>query len=393
MKIRYLINNAFASGGTVRTTLNMANGLSARGHDVELVSMRRLVADPLYRIDPAVRVRTLVDEAGPTPPGWLAQRRNSVRQTMIHKPSRLAHPEDSRYDTFNLYGDIRLVRFLRSVHDGVLIGTRPSLNLAIARYARRSVIRVGQEHVHLSRHEPGLRAAILRHYPRLDALTALTPSDAAEYQALLGSTQRVIAVPNAAPDMGGVRAQLDNKVVIAAGRMTAAKGFGLLVRAFAKVVAVHPDWRLHIFGTGTRHEALQERIDARGLGGNILLKGFTTQLPAEMGNASIYALSSRFEGFPMVLLEAMMCGLPAVAFDCPTGPRDLIDHGKDGLLVAHLDVAALAAGIIELIEDPARRKALGAAAYAKAQQYSTPALAQRWEELLAELAAQRGIRV
>ena len=393
MKIRYLINNAFASGGTVRTTLNMANGLSARGHDVELISMRRLVAEPLYPIDPAVRVRTLVDRWTPPPSGWVAQRRDSMRQSMIERPSRLAHPEDSRYDTFNLYGDMRLLAFLRSVRDGVLIGTRPSLNLAVARYARRSVVRVGQEHVHLSRRQPGLRSAILRHYPRLDLLTALTPSDAAEYQELLGSTQRVIAMPNAAPDMGGVRAGLDNKVVIAAGRMTAAKGFGLLINAFAKVAAVHPDWHLHIFGTGTKHARLQQRIDKLGVGDNISLRGYTTQLPAEMGNASIYALSSRFEGFPMVLLEAMMCGLPPVAFDCPTGPADLINHGEDGLLVPHLDVDALAAGIIELIEDPARRKAMGAAAYAKAQQYSTPALAQRWEELFAELATQRGIRI
>lgn len=95
----------------------------------------------------------------------------------------------------------------------------------------------------------------------------------------------------------------------------------------------------------------------------------------------------------MVLLEAMTCGLPPVSFDCPTGPRHLIDSGTNGLLVEHLDIDALARGIIELIEDPARRKAMGAAAYSTAQQYTTPALAQKWEDLFLELAVQRGIRL
>ena len=394
MKIRYLINNAYASGGTVRTTLNMANGLSRRGHDVEIISLRRLRDDPLYPVDPDVRLRPLVDQTEePGPTGVTGRGGAALRQTMIDRPSRLAHRQDSRYDTFNLYGDVQLLRVLRSVRDGVLVGTRPALNLAVARYARKSVVRVGQEHVHLSRREAELRDAIRRYYPRLDALTALTPSDAREYQRLLGDTQRVVAIPNAAPDMGGVRAPLDSKVVIAAGRLTAAKGFGMLIRAFAKVVAKHPDWTLHIFGEGDKEAALRSRIEGLGLGDNVLLKGFTQQLPQEMGKASIYALSSKFEGFPMVLLEAMMCGLPPVAFDCPTGPRDLIDNGTDGLLVPHLNVKRLARGIITLIEDPQRRVAMGAAAYEKAQQFGTPVLAQRWEELFEQAAQRRGLRV
>jgi glycosyltransferase involved in cell wall biosynthesis len=105
--------------------------------------------------------------------------------------------------------------------------------------------------------------------------------------------------------------------------------------------------------------------------------------------ASIYVLSSRFEGLPMVLLEAMSAGLPAVAFDCPTGPAQILTHGKSGLLVPEQDVSALAAGICELIEDPARRRAMGAAALADAARYSIDAVARRWEELFLELLVAR----
>ena len=95
----------------------------------------------------------------------------------------------------------------------------------------------------------------------------------------------------------------------------------------------------------------------------------------------------------MVLLEAMGCGLPVVSFDCPTGPSDLVNHDRGGLIVANNDIDKLAAGILELIEDDTRRKAFGAAAFEKATEYQTPVIAERWENLLAELAAARGVHL
>jgi glycosyltransferase involved in cell wall biosynthesis len=301
------------------------------------------------------------------------------------------HKSDVRYSTFNLYTDLQLLRFLRSVKDGVLVGTRPTLNLAIARFVRPSVIRVGQEHLHRDKHRAPLKASFMKYYPRLDAFATLTEADAAAYQQMLGHNARVIAMPNAAPDMGGLRAALDRKIVIAAGRLTAQKGFDMLIPAFAQVAAKHPDWQLHIYGNGEKRESLERQIADLDVGDNVKLKGFTKKLPAKLAGASIYALSSRFEGFPMVLLEAMMCGLPPVAFDCPTGPRDIIDHGEDGLVIPYQDVDTLAAGILELIEDEPRRKAMGARSYEKAQQYTTAHLAEKWEQLFADLARRRNI--
>ncbi len=396
MIVRFLISNAYASGGTVRTTLNMASELANR-HSVEVVSVFHRREHPLYPLDARVRLRPLAAQLQPTGGGFAGDARRRAQEWASTQPSRVIHAQDARHALFNGLDDVHLIRFLRSVRDGVLIATRPGLNLAMARYARRSVVRIAQEHLHLDRHRPRLRAAIQRQYPKLDAVTALTEDDAGEYRRLLEDKTRVVCMPNAVPDLGPGRAQLDNKVVIAAGRLTGQKGFDRLIPAFAKVATKHPEWQLRIFGQGKNQRQLQRQIKRLGVGGNVTLMGYTEQLPAEMADSSIYAMSSRFEGFPMVMLEAMSRGLPVVTFDFPTGAKDLVDDGVHGVLVPAGDVKGLAAGIMQLIEDDTRRKAFGAAALAKAGQYETPALGRRWDALLDELvaakaAARRGSR-
>jgi glycosyltransferase involved in cell wall biosynthesis len=397
VKIRFLIANAYPVGGTIRTTINTANALSDRSHDVEIVSVLRRRNAPMFDVNPEVRVRPLADtsKAASMESTWLEpfwDKRAAIRRRLLARPSQLIHEADVRYDTFNLYSDIQLLRFLRSVRDGVLIGTRPGLNLAIARFARPSIIRIGQEHLHRDKHRKRLQASFQKYYPRLDAFATLTPDDAAAYREMLGHNGRIVAMPNAAPDMQGRSADLDAKVVIAAGRLTRQKGFDMLIPAFAKVASKHPDWELRIFGEGHKVEALRMQIAEFDVADNVKLMGFTQQLPEELSKASIYVLSSRFEGFPMVLLEGMMCGLAPVAFDCPTGPRDLIDHGENGLIVPHKDVDALASSIIELIEDDDRRRAFGARSQeAMEAQYTTAAIAEKWERLFMDIAERRGI--
>jgi glycosyltransferase involved in cell wall biosynthesis len=178
-------------------------------------------------------------------------------------------------------------------------------------------------------------------------------------------------------------------VLVAAGRLVKQKGFDLLLDAFQKVSARHPDWQLWIFGSGSRRDSLAAQIDRLGLTGRAHLKGTTGQLDRRLAEASIFVLSSRFEGLPMVLLEAMTAGLPTVAFDCPTGPAEVIEHGTSGLLVPPEDVDALAAGICDLIDHPAKRTAMGAASLKASERYSMPAVHQLWEQLFAELIAAR----
>jgi len=194
-------------------------------------------------------------------------------------------------------------------------------------------------------------------------------------------------MPNGVPDTGGHRAALDSKVVIAAGRVGDQKGFDRLLDAWKLVVRDHPDWQLKIFGSGYAMKRLKRQISDLEIPDSAHMMGFTSSLHKEMANASLYVMSSRKEGFPMVLLEAMAVGLPVVSYDCPTGPRDIIREGVDGHVVPDGDTAALAAAMSGLMSDPARRKAYGAAGIEGAKRYDIAGIARRWEELFEELAA------
>ena len=128
-------------------------------------------------------------------------------------------------------------------------------------------------------------------------------------------------------------------MVIAAGRLTWQKGFDLLIDAFVPIAAKHPDWKLRIYGDGVRRAKLKRRIIRQGVYNNVFLMGATQRLGEMMSRASVFALSSRYEGFGMVIVEAMSKGLPAVSTDCPRGPSEIIDDGRDGILVPNEDVA------------------------------------------------------
>jgi len=264
--------------------------------------------------------------------------------------------------------------------------TRPGLNLVAAGLRPPGLRTVGQEHMNFESHLPTMSAGIRRRYRRLDALAVLTAEDERDYAALLdGAPTRVVQIPNAAQPMPGGTADPGARAVIAAGRLNTQKGFDLLIDAWAVVAPQAPGWDLRIFGSGSEHAALQERIERHGLGGSAALRGRTRALGEELAQASIFALSSRFEGFGMVIVEAMSKGLAVVSFDCPRGPAEIIAHDRDGLLVPNGDVPALAEALLALIGDEPRRRRLGAAALETAGRYEPAAIGRRWEALLATL--------
>ncbi|MFG3254303.1 glycosyltransferase family 4 protein [Streptomyces sp. NPDC048172] len=378
MRIRFLLLNAYAVGGTVRTVVNQANALAAAGHEVELTSVRRHRAEPRFALHPDIRLRALVDDTALT----------ARTARLAARPSRLAEPADGKYDRFSRLSDRRLVRHLRGLDGGVLITTRPALNLFAARFAPSGVLRVGQEHLHYGHHGPELARQIDHWYRRLDAVTVLTAADRRTYEErLAGSGVRVEQIPNPLPDTEPLRSALDRPLILSAGRLVRTKGFDILIRSFAPIAGRHPDWRLRIYGAGPERDRLLALIHRLHLYNHVHLMGLTPHLEREMAKASVFALASRHEGFGMVLAEAMSHGVPPVSFDCPVGPREIITGG-DGLLVSPPgDTEALTKALGLLVERPEARRALGTRALTSARRYSTARVRAHWERLLTELTA------
>ena len=170
------------------------------------------------------------------------------------------------------------------------------------------------------------------------------------------------------------------KQVIAVGRYTYQKGFDMLIESWKYVKEKHPDWVLKIYGGGDK-KSFEELRDSLGLQDNIFLEPSTDNIIDKYCESSIFVLSSRFEGFGMVITEAMACGLPAVSFECPSGPRDIIKEGEDGLLVENGNIKQLAEKISYLIENEELRKEMGSKARINVERFKIENIAKQWVDL------------
>lgn len=224
-------------------------------------------------------------------------------------------------------------------------------------------------------------AALMRLYPRAAGIVMQTRASIICLPPTSRSMVRVI--PN--PISGSKAAATSSvQVLTAVGRLTHQKGFDMLIDAFAHVANRYPAWSLKIWGEGEMRAALEAQVSRLGLERRVSLPG--TSSPGEWArDGGIMILSSRYEGFPNVLGEAMAAGMPVIAFDCAFGPGEMITHGVDGLLVPPDDVEALAAAMGHLMDDPALAQRLGAAALLSAARFSPDMIIHRWERLIEEL--------
>ncbi|MDX2605813.1 glycosyltransferase family 4 protein [Streptomyces caniscabiei] len=384
MKIAFLINNAFGIGGTIRSTANLSAAFADR-HDVEVVSVHRSRDEPALPFDPRVRLTSLIDLREDSP-GFEGD------HPLTQRPGTM-FPYTGATGNLPYTGlqDERIGGFLADTEADVVIATRPDLNGYLARDGRRRYLRVGQEHLSLDQYREPLRSNQNRAIGGLDAYVTVSEADAAQYRAALpGVTTTIVCVPNGVQAPAVERSTLDSRVVVAAGRLIPIKRYDRLVNAFAKVAADHPGWTLRIYGRGPQKENLRQQIDRLGLHDRVFLMGAVSPIETEWAKGAVAAVSSDMESFGMTIVEAMHCGVPVVATDCPHGPGEIITHGEDGILVPlDGDVDAYADALNRVVGDEALRARLGKQALVKAETYAPAVIARRYESLFEELTRSR----
>ena len=212
---------------------------------------------------------------------------------------------------------------------------------------------------------------------KYDALILLNPDEKIYY-----NTSNTVVLPNPI-SIPTETAKLQRKQVIAAGRIARVKGFDQLVRAWEIVHKQEPEWELHIYGEAylDTKMKLEELIKSLELENVVIIKDSVDDIPTTMLDYSICAMSSITEGFPMVLLEAQSVGLPIVSYDCPNGPRHIVNHNIDGLLVTNQQPIELAKSLLCLMQDEYLRKKMGENAKANSKNFLTHKVMQHWLQL------------
>lgn len=385
MKIVYIYSSFTIAGGADRVVIEKANYLAEHGYDVTIVTDSQHNRDTFYPLSSKVLLKDL-----------------SIDFEQEYK----YNPIIRIFLYFSLMKKYRriLSDFLYSEKPDIVITTL-GRNMDFLTDIKDGSIKIGESHIakpfirnfHLLESKGPIHSLIAKIWmqkvtkncKKLDALVLLTQDDANNWK----EYTKTHIIPNPLPFESASASTCDNKQAIFVARMSEQKGYEYLIRAWELVHAKHPDWILNIYGDGEEKEIIQKTINQKDLSSVIILRGTTTNIQEKYLESSICILSSRFEGFGMVLLEAMACGVPCVAFDCPYGPAEIINNEEDGFLVEHLNSTALAEHICDLIEDASLRKKMGSAAKRNVQRYNKEKVMGDWIGLFNSLLSKRGKKI
>jgi glycosyltransferase involved in cell wall biosynthesis len=368
MRITTVISS-LSCGGSERVMRDLVAQLVSRGHEVALITIASAATD-FYDLDPRVR-RSSLD--------------------LAREPRHLL---DAAVNNWRRWGGLR--RAVRRSRPDVVLSFLAETNLltlaACARLGVPVVVseRVDPRHSPIGRIRERLRRCL---YPKAAAVVVQTDV-VREWMtgALRLDMVRVIPNPVESPKDPPARIPglpAEGRFVLGMGRLTRQKGFDLLLHAFARCAVDHGEWWLLLLGDGEERAELLKLGEQLGLTDRLKLLGRRQQPAGILKRGDLFVLPSRFEGFPNALLEAMACGLPAVAADCPSGPAGIIRSGENGVLVPVEDVDALAGAMHRLMGDAAERERLGQAGLEVLERFSLEKIVGQWEELLRECTRRR----
>ncbi|NWK98773.1 glycosyltransferase family 4 protein [Sphingobium lactosutens] len=354
MKVAFVLAG-LSAGGAERVISKLAAGSLARGWEVTIVTFDR-PGDPIFHpIDPRVSlIRLALPTKGRGLSAWIAAVRRcwALRRTL-----------QGRFDV--------VISFLTKVNVLTLLATRGG---------KMPVIVSERNNPDRQPAHPLWRFALRYLYPRAASIVMLTHKGRERLRPV--ERKRAVVIPNpVCPLPYGPRHDWPPQLV-AVGRLNEQKGFDLLIAAFASLAERFPDWNLVIFGEGPDRSALEAQVASLGLTRRIGLPGCTAHHGEWIESATLFVLSSRYEGFANVVGEAMQAGLAVVAYDCDFGPSDLIEPNVSGLLVPPENVNELSNALAQLMSSPADRERLGSGAVERVKMFRESAVLSRWMQVI-----------
>lgn len=376
MKIIYLIHSTCNPGGMERVLLNKVRYLvEEKGWDVTVVTTDQHERPPFYPFPEEVKMVDLgVNYSEDNGKPFLKKLLGFLKKRRLHKKRMTEVLAQVKPDVVDCFypGECS---FMPGMKDGsVKVMELHQSKLFHHQYNRTGLMGLADKY------RAVMDERLVRKFDRFVVLTE-------EDREMWGEMPGIRVIPNAANFIADKHSDCSAKRVIAVGRLDYQKSFDRLILVWEKVHQQMPDWRLDIFGQGEWQEMLQGMIDERGLQDCVKLNGSTKDIGKEYAESSMLVMSSHYEGFPMVMIEAMACGLPAVCFDFKCGPRDIIQPEENGMIVPDGDIDGLAEAMIRLMKDEELRKRMGENAKKVVETYSEEKVMSKWIKLYEETVA------
>lgn len=369
----YITALHLAHGGVEMAISLMSNAFVKKGYNVTILSIYNL-GEPAYSILPEVKIEYLTD----------------VRPNKEEFSNAVKNKNPFEILRQGLYSlkvlrlkKTAIVKKFKEIGDGIVISTRNEHSVLLSKYGNGNVLKIAQLH-HDHCFDKRLLSDIKNRYLNIDYFTLLTDSLNAEIKELIKEKNkhtRCVTMENFLDTTDfNVDFGKKEKIVIAVGRLHKVKGFDRLLKIWSETVKKHPDWKLYIAGDGEEKESLIKAARESGVADSVVFTGALSHEDVldTMKKASVYAMTSYSEGFPFVLIEAMSCGLPAVAFDVRVGPRAIINDGKNGILVADGNLGAFDGALCRLAENSELRLNYGKNALERAEDFTEEKTVQKW---------------
>ena len=377
MKITYIYTAVVTKGGADRVIVEKANWLAEHGYEITIVTDTQLGREPAFPLSSKVR--------------WI--------DLAIDFSKEYGHSFPVR-----IWMYCKLMHQYRKKMEALLLQDRPDIvistlgrDISFITKIKDGSKKIGEAHTtkhfirnfHLLENKNLLfryltkffRWNMDRQVSKLDALVLLTQ----EHKRDWGEIVPTYVIPNSFPFYPEEPSSCENKQAIIVGRFNNAKGYKYLLDAWKIVHETHPEWVINAYGSGEYEDIIRLKIIEYHLEDSFILNNPTDHIIEAYKQSSIYVMSSRYEGFPMVLLEALACGVPCVAFDCPHGPRNVITDGEDGILVDYLNSKELAEKICILMDDKKKRKEMGQNGRKNVLRYSPRIIMPQWVSLFESL--------